>query len=251
MPYDRTKTMKTIIYLTDNTLEKSIADKCREILLREHGDNPIISVSQKPIDLGINICVGDIGKSWMSLFKQQLAGLEAATTKYVAIAEHDCMYTREHFDWIPPKDDVFYYNHNHYLVEWHGNHPEIDGMYSKWSRHRNALSQLICSRDLLYNSIKEKLDLLNKGLLIMRKAGEPGAFPDNFLANAAKWAISGRCVHLMKYLERYMQTYTHEDFVTKIPNLDIRHKTNFTGPRRGKQRTYELPYWGRFENVMK
>jgi len=243
--------MKTILYLTDNSLDESIAQRCREILVREAGDNPIISVSQYPIKLGQNVCVGAIGRSWMSLFKQQLAGLEQVKTKFIAIAEHDCLYTREYFDWEPPRDDIFYYNHNHYLVEWHGNHPEIDGMYSRWSRHRNALSQLICTKQLLLDSIVEKLDLLNRGLAIMRKAGEPGAFPDGFLAVAAKWAISGRCNHLVSSLEKYVKKYTHKDFVTTIPNLDIRHKTNFTGPRRGKQRTFEIPYWGKFAEVMK
>ena len=240
--------MKTIIYLTDNTLDPILATKCREKLLEAAGDHPIISVSQKPIELGTNICVGEIGRSWMSIMKQQLVGLHAAQTKHIAIAEHDCLYTREHFDWTPPRDDVFYYNQNHCLVEWHGNHPELDGMYSRWSNGRNALSQLICSRELLIACVEERLSLIEKGLEIMRKAGEPGACPAGFVEAAVR-ATSGEAKYLMPYLRDFVSKYTHEDFYTTIPNLDIRHKTNFTGPRRGKHRTYDIPYWGVFKDL--
>jgi hypothetical protein len=77
---------RTILYLTDNTLDEKIADLCKKQLLKEAGDIPIVSVSQKPMDFGKNICVGEIGRSWMSLYKQQLEGLKANKTKYVIIA---------------------------------------------------------------------------------------------------------------------------------------------------------------------
>lgn len=239
---------KTIIYLTDNTLDEKLAAKCREKLIEAAGDNPIISVSQKPVDLGRNICVGEIGRSWMSLQRQLLAGLEAAETKYVAIAEHDCLYTKEHFAWTPPRDDIFYYNANHYLVEWGGNHPELNGMYSKWCDDRCALSQLICNREALIGCIKEKLDLIEKGITILRKLGEPGR-PHDKVVRGAQVAASGSKEYLMPYLEGYLKKYTYAIFKTDYANLDIRHKTNFTGPKRGKHRTYEIPYWGRFENL--
>jgi hypothetical protein len=38
--------------------------------------------------------------------------------------------------------------------------------------------------------------------------------------------------------------------MTNIPNLDIRHGSNFTGPKRGKDRCYELLYWGKFDDVI-
>lgn len=241
--------MKTIIYLTENRLEESIALKCREQLKKAAGDNPIISVSQKPIDLGTNICVGDIGRSWLNLYKQQLVGLKAATTKYIAIAEHDVLYTEEHFAFDPPKDDVFYYNHNCWFVEWHGNHPEMEGMYSWWP-DRYALSQLICSRDLLIQSVEERLHLIESGIQIMRKMGEPGVFNEG-IVKAAKIAIEDNCAYLSPYFEDHVTKFKNEVFKTKSPNLDIRHGSNFTGPRRGKRRTYNLPPWGDFKEFMK
>lgn len=124
-------------------------------------------------------------------------------------------------------------------------------MYSRWRTPRYALSQIIAPRQLLIDSIEERLDLINKGLDIIKKAGEPGCLPDGFLEKAAKWATSGASVQLQRYLDAYLKKFNSTTFSTKISNLDIRHGSNFTGPKRGKNRCYELPYWGKFKEIMK
>jgi len=245
--------MKTIIYLTDNSLVESIASKCRKILVREAKDIPIISVSQKPVELGKNICVGDIGRNWMSLYKQLLAGCEEVETKYISIAEHDCLYTNEHFNWIPPKDDVFYYNLNCWLVEWGGNHPELNGMYSTYWKKRLALSQLVCNRELLIKSIKERLALLDGATRLTREMvgiGEFGVTNERMVRKAQEAARSGKPIQIQRYIKDYLEKYTSDTFKTINPNLDIRHGSNFTGPKRGKNRTYDLPYWGKFKDII-
>jgi len=244
----------TILYLTDNTLEPAIASACRVVLKREAREIPIVSVSQKPIELGLNICVGEIGRNWISLYKQILAGLEVIETGFVVIAEHDCMYSHEHLSWTPPKDDRFYYNHNHWLVQWGGNHPEMNGMYSYWP-NRTALSQMIAAKDLIFESTSEVLSLLEMGLQVkrgMRWHGEFGAANENKdFMKAAEAAESGYPIQLQRYLKNYVTKYVAEPFRTCVSNLDIRHGTNFTGPKRGKNRTFILPYWSSFENIMR
>lgn len=243
----------TILYLTDNTLDPEIASACRVVLKSEAGDIPIVSVSQKPIELGLNICVGEVGRNWISLYKQMLTGLNAISTEFAVIAEHDCMYTHEHLAWEPPSSDRFYYNHNHWLVQWGGNHPELNGMYSYWA-NRTALSQMIASVKLIKESTSEVLGLLEMGLQVkrgMRWHGEFGAANQNKdFMKAAEAAESGYPIQLQRYLKNYVTKYIAEPFRTEIPNLDIRHGTNFTGPKRGKNRTYILPYWSAFDNVM-
>lgn len=241
--------MKTIIYLTDSVLDESIARPCREQLKKAAGENRIISVSQKPLDLGTNVCVGEIGRSWLNIYKQQLEGLKLADTKYVAIAEHDVMYTQEHFDWTPPRDDTFYYNDNCWLVQWGGNHPEMNGMYSRWSKNRYALSQLVCDRELLISSIEERLQLIESGIEAMRKLGEPGAFNPEAV-KLAKLATNGRAGQLQGLLREHLAKFRSEAFNTVNPNLDIRHGGNFTGARRGHHRTYDLKPWGDFSKIM-
>lgn len=55
---------------------------------------------------------------------------------------------------------------------------------------------------------------------------------------------------LQRYLKEYTTRYNSESFMTTLPNLDIRHSTNFTGPKRGKKRCYELTYWGSFKEII-
>ncbi len=240
--------MNTIIYLTDNTLDETLAEACRKHLSNAAREIPIVSVSQKPLSFGENICVGELGRSWMSLYAQLLAGLEATKTEAVVVAEHDCLYSPEHLSWTPPRADTFYYNHHHYLVQWGGNHPELNGMYSFWPG-RNALSQMICAKSLALESTEEVMGLLKMGLQTkhgLRWHGEFGTANTDFL-KAALAASSGYPVQLQRYLKAYTTKYRSEAFETKVPNLDIRHGSNFTGPKRGGKRTYELPYWGKFD----
>ena len=214
---------------------------------------PIISVSQEPIDLGTNICVGDLGISWKNIYLQLSEGLKATKTKYVAIAEHDCLYTNEHFRFIPANPNTFYYNHNAWLVQWKCNHAQYEGMYSYWPR-RYAQSQVVCFRESLLQNITERLVLVEAGLKGFRWAGEAGMFDEETwkrVKGFARWAISGRSVKLTSLVEDHIKQWKHGTFNTVAPNLDIRHKTNFTGPKRGKKRTFTLPPWGRFEDYLK
>ena len=187
------------------------------------------------------------------LYKQVLMGAETAKTKYVAMAEHDCVYTNEHFSFEPPLDDTFYYNENHYLVQYaEKSHPELKGMYSRYWKQRLALSQMICNRELLIETLNERLALLDKDRRLVRQivfAGEPGLSKLR-MEQAQRWAKSGRPVYLKKYLQKQLDKEKYGTFTTKQPNLDIRHDGNFTGPKRGIKRTYKIEPWGRFKDLM-
>jgi hypothetical protein len=41
--------------------------------------------------------MGDIGRSHLNIYRQILEGCKAATTKYVAMAEDDILYSESHF----------------------------------------------------------------------------------------------------------------------------------------------------------
>jgi len=233
---------KVLIYYTDNTLPKEIQDVQWYWLKKEAGDIPIISVSQKPIDLGTNICVGLIGRSWLSLYKQIFTGIEATDADYVGMVEHDCIYSAEHLNWTPPTDDAFYYNHNNWLVRW------SDGMYSYYPK-RYALSQMVCNRELLKKSLTERLALLEQGFVMAKGLAGAGEFGvKDSIALVRKIASSGSSDYL-PVPNGWLTEYRSEVFSTNDCNLDIRYGGNFTGNKRGKKRRYEIPYWGRFESV--
>ena len=46
------------------------------------------------------------------MFKQILSALEAQDTDIVYFCEHDVLYDPSHFEFTPPKKDVWYYNVN-------------------------------------------------------------------------------------------------------------------------------------------
>lgn len=242
----------TLLYLTDNRLEPFLMRRCQELLVKASGGRPIISVSQKPIDFGENVCVGDIGRSGLSIDTQLSAGLERVTTKWVAMAEHDCIYSPEHFAWTPPDKEFFWYNDAVWLAQWKNpRYPEWDGMYS-YKRLRRVQSQLICSTDLLREATVKKLAILSDpGWLEKHPRGRLGEPGSSDLARAMKMSRYSTVRHLRAQLKDYIIGYQARDWRTKVPNIDIRHGDNFTGPRRGNWRRFELAPWGRLEDVLR
>lgn len=246
----------TILYITDSRLDPFLADKCIEYLLEAAEGKPIVSVSQKPLDLGTNICVGELDRVAVSIDTQLLVGLEAIDTPLVAIAEHDCIYSAEHFNFVPPDKEHFWYNDNSWLVQYKNpRFPEYDGMYSYFKRRR-VQSQLVCGVEALRRAETEKLEILShpswSGKYPRGRIGEPGA---NYLERTRKLYRGVEGNHkevslLWKRIKRYITSYNAKDWVTLIPNLDIRHEQNFTGQRRGTNRTWNLPPWGEFYEVL-
>lgn len=242
---------KTILYLTDNRLDMFLAKRCRELLLKASCGLPIVSVSQKPIPFGENICVGEIGRSGLSMDTQTLEGLLRIKTKWVAFAEHDCIYSSEHFAWTPPDDENFFYNDNAWLCQYRNpKYPEWDGMFS-YIKKRRVQSQLVCATDLLLSATQEKIGILGDPAWVKRNGGraigEPGAADPVRTLRLAKYK-SLRSVRVS--LKRYITEHSARDFRTVVPNIDIRHGENFTGPRRGKMRRFELEPWGTLAAVL-
>ncbi len=110
-------TTKVLVYYTDSHCAEYILLACRRELekcMKIH-NFPIISVSQTPINFGKNI-VMNISRSVLSMFKQILRGIQETDAEYIFLVEHDVLYHPSHFDFTPPRKDVFYYNRNRWAV---------------------------------------------------------------------------------------------------------------------------------------
>jgi hypothetical protein len=241
----------TILYLTDNALDPFLAERCRDLLLKASDGLPIVSVSQKPLDLGENICMEGIGRSAASMERQTYTGLSRIQTKWVAFAEHDCVYSTEHFQWIPPDDESFWYNDNVWLCQYRNpKYPEWDGMFS-YLKRRRVQSQLICATDLLREASKARLEILSDPAWVarhpLRSIGEPGAADPRRTLRLANYRYLR---DIRAKLKSYITQYQARDFATRIPNIDIRHGDNLTGQRRGKRRCFALHPWGTIEDVL-
>lgn len=97
----------TIVYYSsgheDENFEKNITDD----LLSKIEDLPLISVTQKPMKLGKNICVGDVGMSYINIMRQYMIGIAEAKTKYIITAESDFLYDQDYFHFVPEHDGIY------------------------------------------------------------------------------------------------------------------------------------------------
>lgn len=108
---------KTIIYYSGNTESSSFERKIMDDLKEKAGDIPIVSVTQIPVDLGTNVCVGKQPFSYTSEWKQVLIALKTAKTKYCIAAESDCLYPPEYFSFTPPEEKMMY-NYTNIWIVW-------------------------------------------------------------------------------------------------------------------------------------
>lgn len=221
----------TIIFYTANSFENKLSAGVRENLLKVAGNYPIISVSQKPMDFGKNICVGEIGKSYRNLYKQILIGAKEATTEYVAMAEDDCLYTEEHFNRYRP-NNAFAFN----VTKWSLYTWVRPPMYS-WKKDRKTTCAMIAPRKLLIEALEERY----------------AKYPDDNNYPMQYWREPGEYEKQLGITVR-----PTEEFMTYDQILVFSHEYDVMGfnelgqrKRHGIMQAYDVAYWGRAEDIMK
>ncbi len=233
------KMTKGIICCTDNSLDEQFAKGFRQRLKNATPSIPIVSVSQKPIDFGYNICVGEIGRSFCSLWKQVFTALLYSKADIIYVAEHDVLYDSSHFDFVPRDDNCFYYNKNMWYVR------AKDG-YVLRTKYL-AFSQCVCNRLLLLDNMIQRVKWCeNGGILPPGKRGyEPGLI--------RKEGLDGREIFGINKDLKWRLEY----FSSMKANIDIRHGKNLSGTKRFKSSTEvathnriytdAVPGWGKSE----
>jgi hypothetical protein len=144
--------MHTLLYYTANLKPEPFASKVREeLLLSSLGSFPVVSVSQKPLSFGRNICIGEVGASTFNLYSQILIGVREVKTKWVVCCEDDTLYSPEHLFFTPPDDGIFYYNANRWTAD----------KEKFWRRKRTCMNMCVVSTDLLRSTLEVRLKLYN------------------------------------------------------------------------------------------
>ena len=136
-----------VVYISDVRLDPKLLKTC-QTQLRNAFKGRIVSVTLSPIDFGENIVL-PLQREKLSIFKQILAGLEALDTDYVFLCDDDVLYSPSHFDFLPPKDDTFYYNLNWWRLRL------TDGFSVHWDAKQSNL--LCANRILLVNEYRERV----------------------------------------------------------------------------------------------
>lgn len=143
----------TIIYYSSNREKPEFERRIQETLLESSRDIPVVSVTQKPMDFGTNICVGDVGVSGQNIFRQMYIAAMAATTRFVCPTEADYLYPPELYDFVPPRDDVFYTGAPLWVLFAQRGYKK---MYCKKPRGSEAF--MIANRELLVHRLSQMLE---------------------------------------------------------------------------------------------
>lgn len=209
----------TVIYYSSNREDPIFEGRIVENLLLVSGDLPIISVTQKPMDLGKNIVVGDVGASGFNCFRQILLACKEAKTKFVVSAEADCLYPPDYFQFIPPKDNVCYRNSNLYVM---GDHRDFF-----WRKPEGATHSQIVGREF-YAETLEKL-----------------------FEKAPQWSVEE--MNFPKERHKKEDVFNQIEY-WQTPNPVIQIKTHrslryYTHSER--KNIYTLPYWGSGKELRK
>ena len=202
----------------------------QKYLLDAIGDLPLISVSFKPMDFGKNICYGEHERSAYNIYKQVLIGAKAATTEYVATAEDDVIYPKEHFEYRPPKD-VFAFDENKWSIfTW-----RKDAIAS--FRRRRTMTHLIVSREALIKTLEERF----------AKYPDPKNIPESIFGEPGRFEAHLGITPLIN--ERYLCPIPSVVFCTE----EALAFSSYLGVRKAhsREQTTDIPYWGSVKNLLK
>ena len=208
----------TIIYYTSNREKPSFEKRIQENLKKNSNGLPIISVSQKPIDLGKNICVGEVGVSGFNMFRQVQIACREAKTRFVISAEADCLYPPDYFLFEPTREDICYRDTNLYVLRYHKNF---------FGKKRGATHAQIVGREYYLS----RLEKLFEGAPDW--SGEEKNFPKER--------------HGKEDVFDKIEYYLTENPVVQIKTIrSMRWHTAC-----GRTPIYQIPYWGTARDVLK
>lgn len=105
-----------IIYVSSNREHPDFESKIIQDMIDKKGGLQIYSVTHKPMNLGINKAVGDVGTSGFNVCRQLQMAVEMAEADYVISCEADCLYPPEYYQFVPTKKDAVYRNLNNYIL---------------------------------------------------------------------------------------------------------------------------------------
>ncbi len=210
--------------ITPNRVPKSWAQYHRKVLTKAIGDTPIITISNKPLDWGINLLQTEYGHT--NLYKQILRGAKLATTKYIAIAEDDTLYPKEHFEFYRPDEDTFAYNNNRFALFTWGT-----PIFS-W-REGKVNCSLIAPRQLTIEALEERFQKYPNGTP-QNLTGELGREEEALGLSPRKSYVVYSTTSIIQF---------NHDFSVELYQRNHKKKL-------GPIRAFDIPYWGKAADLV-
>ncbi len=216
----------TIIYLTVNQMPQRWVDFHMLHLLLAVGDYPLITVSMKPMDLGVGETklIQTTPKGSWNAFCEWNRAAKVAKTEFVAIAEDDTLYHPWHFKKFRPKPDEVAYDMSRWTVlSW-----KKDPIFSMLRRLGGF--SMICPRKLMIEALDEREAKYPNGY---RRPGEIGRKDTE-----QRMGVTRR---------------KHVEWYCKFPMVNLAHplglSPTYIGPtgfnrKEGEIKAFEIPHWG-------
>ncbi len=218
----------TILFLTANQLPEKWAEYQKGVLLSAAGDYPIITISRKPLNWGINL-LDEEPKTISNIYFQMLRGAKLATTEYVAVAEDDTLYHYDHFHIFRPPLDTFAYNINRMgLFTW--------GKPTYFYKYRQSNSTLVAPRLLLIEALEERFAKYPNGT--------PGGLTGEVGRKNIEKALGVTLRKSAEFITDSSVLRLDHDF--GIDKLALSHRKGF-----GIAQSYDIPFWGKAEDIVK
>lgn len=197
-----------------------------KVLKESIGDSPMITVSRVPME-GTNIIQnGPYNAS--NIYRQMLIAGKMVKTPFVAIAEDDALYPKEHFEYRPHKYEFAYDMSRWAILTW--------GEPTYFWRNRLSNLTMIAPRELMIKCLEERF------------AKYPNGTPEWATGELGKERIERRLG---------LPSYRMVQYYSKIPIVNFNH-VNSIDPREQTQkkalanlRAFDIPRWGRAEDIIK
>lgn len=217
----------TILFITASEMPTRWSEFQLFTLIEASMGYPIVSVSRKPLELGTNL-IDNEPKSYWNIYMQMLRAARMATTPFVAMAEDDTLYTKEHFkEFRPPTDSVSYDRSRWSLFSW-------DPLFCLRQRISNC--SLIAPRELLIEALSE------------RAQRWPHGGPEKWVGEVGR-----------KNIELGLQVTSRNsvDWFCSNPIVQLNHpcgtddrqKTRWK--KHGQIKAIEIPHWGKATDIVR
>lgn len=218
----------TIIYLTASLIPESFAEYQRKILLEAAGDYPIISISRKPLNFG-NKNILQIGPKCLdTIYREMLRGAKLAETSYIAIAEDDTLYPKEHFNFYRPEKDTFAYNQNRLaLFTW--------GVPTYSWRNRKTNATLIAPRELTIEALEERF------------AKYPNPISDKIVGELGRPMVER---NLRVTLRNSIEVFSEISVIQINHDAGSDDRVRRHRKKIGPIKAYDIPFWGKASELI-
>lgn len=216
----------TIIFLTLNQHRPLWTDFQTSTLLDAAGDFPIISISREPMSLGHNIIQFE-SPSYFNIYVQLFRGAVLAETPFIAVAEDDTLYTRDHFtSFRPPPGTVAYDMSRWNLITW-----ESPAFYNHIGKISNAM--MLGDRETVISAINERIAKYPRKDTVIGEVGKP--------TETARFGLTPVPI---------------ETWYAKSPSVNVYYRNGLSHTKRpgmkkrlGSLTAYDIPHWGAAESL--